>query len=587
MEVLLDVLKTNFKYIAIFDFEYRQLDGESPIVVCGVYKEIKSGNIYKQKQLPCPIEDTLLVSFACNAEAACLLSLGYELPKYVWDPYVINKKLYNGKLKVESGAFSLINTANRYGIKDVISTEKKEYFRDLILNNKTYTPEQFNLIVDYCESDVLTTEKLFYEQLKHLDSLNLDPQEIISQTLFHSKALAYTAKIERNGIPIDAELYKNFNNYFSEITKELINETNAKYNLYENNSFNHLKFEKFIGGLNISNWPRTKTNKLKTDRDTIKEYSKIYKEVADFQLTQEFVSCRNLKGYQVGSDGRSRTSLNMFQQKTGRTNASPAKYPFGAPRWSRNFIHPEKDKVLVYLDYKSQEPAIQAALSGDVNLLAAYNSGDIYLYTAKLAGAAPAEATKKSHPKIRELYKVAFLANGYGQEAYGLSRRLNISLSSAKKIRVDILKVYEKYFSWINSLVSKAMQRGYIKTIFGWTYHLSHNELSNPRSLLNWPIQSHGSEILRKAIIDLIDNSYEVSAIVHDAVLIHVPKSNLKKLIIKAQEILSNAAYEVIKFKIPTDIRIIRKHFEQEGEEQQKFIRVIEKYYRFKKKVAA
>ncbi len=585
--MLLEVLKTNFKYIVVFDFEYRQPDGESPMVVCGVYKELKSQKIHKQKQLPYPIEDTLLVSFACNAETSCLLSLGYSLPKYIWDLYVINRKLFNGKLKVETGAFSLINTANRYGIKDVISSEQKEYFRDLILNNKTYTPEQFNSIVDYCESDVLTTEKLFYEQLKHLDEYNYDPQEIVSQTLFHSKALAYTAQIERNGIPVDAELYRDFNNYFTEITQELIKETNIKYDLYEDNSFSHAKFKRFIERLNIKHWPTTKTGKLKTDLDTIKEFSKSYKEIADFRLTQEFVGCRNLKGYQIGSDNRSRTSLNMYQQKTGRTNASPAKYPFGSPKWSRNFIRPDNDKVLLYLDYKSQEPAIQAALSGDENLLAAYNSGDIYLHTAKLAGAAPKDATKKSHSKIRELYKVAFLANGYGQEAYGLSKRLNIPLSDAKRIRVDILNVYKKYFSWINAVVSKAMQRGYIKTVFGWTYHLSHSELSNPRSLLNFPIQSHGSEILRKAIINLIDNGHEVSAIVHDAVLIHEPRNNLKERIIEAQEILSNAAYEVIGFKIPTDIRIIRNHFEQDGEEQEKFIRVMKKYYKFKRKAAA
>jgi len=584
--MLLEVLKNNFKYIVVFDYEYRQPDGESPIVACGVYKELKSQKIHKQKQLPYPIEDTLLVSFACNAETSCLLSLGYGLPKYIWDLYVINRKLFNGKLKVETGAFSLINTANRYGIKDVISSEKKEYFRKLILENKTYTPDQFNEIVDYCESDVLTTEKLFYKQLEHLDEFNYDPQEIVSQTLFHSKALAYTAQIERNGIPVDVGLYKDFNKYFSEITQELIRDINNKYDLYEDNSFSHEKFKKFINKLNIKNWPITKTGKLKTDKDTIWGFSKHYKEIDEFQFAQEFINCRNLKGYQIGSDGRSRTSLHMFQQKTGRTNASPAKYPFGAPKWSRNFIRPDDGKVLLYLDYKSQEPAIQAALSSDENLLNAYNSGDIYLYTAKLAGAAPQEATKKSHPKIRELYKVAFLANGYGQEAYGLAKRLNVPLTTAKKIRVDILKVYQKYFNWINAAVSKAMQRGYIKTVFGWTYHLNHNELSNPRSLLNWPIQSHGSEILRKAIIHLIDNNYEVSAIVHDAVLIHVPKSNLKEQIIKAQEILSNAAYEVIGFKIPTDVRIIRKYFEQEGGEQDKFNRVIEKYYSFKTKVA-
>ena len=44
-------------------------------------------------------------------------------------------------------------------------------------------------------------------ELKHLDQFNYDPQEIVSQTLFHSKAFAYTAQIERNGIPVDANLY--------------------------------------------------------------------------------------------------------------------------------------------------------------------------------------------------------------------------------------------------------------------------------------------------------------------------------------------------------------------------------------------
>jgi hypothetical protein len=74
---------------------------------------------------------------------------------------------------------------------------------------------------------------------------------------------------------------------------------------------------------------------------------------------------------------------------------------------------------------------------------------------------------------------------------------------------------------------------------------------------------------------------------VHDAVLIHEPKTNLKERIIEAQEILSNSAFEVIGFKIPTDVRIIRKHFEQDGEDQEKFNRVIEKFNRFKRKVAA
>jgi len=54
------------------------------------------------------------------------------------------------------------------------------------------------------------------------------------------------------------------------------------------------------------------------------------------------------------------------------------------------------------------------------------------------------------------------------------------------------------------------MQRGYFLTKYGWKYWISPNEKINPRRLINWPIQSHGSEILRRAIIDLDEAGFEI-----------------------------------------------------------------------------
>ena len=73
-------------------------------------------------------------------------------------------------------------------------------------------------------------------------------------------------------------------------------------------------------------------------------------------------------------------------------------------------------------------------------------------------------------------------------------------------------------------ITAKAMQRGYFLTKYGWKYWLSDREIQNPRRLLNWPIQSHGSEILRRAMIDLDEEGFEISMIVHDAVLIHMKR---------------------------------------------------------------
>ena len=75
-----------------------------------------------------------------------------------------------------------------------------------------------------------------------------------------------------------------------------------------------------------------------------------------------------LSNFTIGEDGKARTRINMFGATTGRAQPSSSKYPFGGPKWVRNFIKPSWGKYLVYLDYVSQEPAIMGYLSGTTDL---------------------------------------------------------------------------------------------------------------------------------------------------------------------------------------------------------------------------
>ena len=585
---LLTKLYKQFKHIVVVDYEFRQVPGESPTVVCGVYKELKSGIVIVAKGgslnvLPYSFQDTLYVGFQLNAEASCFLELGFGLPLHCWDLFIIEKKLFNGAIPNAPGAYSLIKTSERYGIHDAMSEQEKINNRDLIINNTSYTKDEMQRITDYCTEDVLLTEKLFFKQSAYLEQDDHDTDRSIITNLFHSKANAYTAKVERNGIPIDAALYNDFQRSFPEIAKDLIEETNKNLNVYVDGKFKHIKFAELLAREKLTDrWPKTKTGKFKTDRKTVYKFSVSNTAIDQFRLCQEFIGCNNLKGYQVGSDGRSRCYLNMFGQKTGRTNASPAKYPFGAPRWARTFIKPDSDKVLAYIDYRSQEPAIQFSLSKDPELKAAYETGDIYMYTAIKAGAVPKGSSKKTHPEIRELYKLSFLASGYGQEAFGLSKVLNIHIAEAKKILSEIRAAYTVYYKWIDAWKDKAIITKRARTKYGWQIHFTPNEIINPRSMLNWPIQSHGSEILRVAMLDLIDKNIELSALVHDAVMVHIPKANLKENILKIKNIMLAASEQVIGYRIPVDVQIIRGHFEQEGKEKDKWNFVIGKYYQTK-----
>src|SRR5262249_47338199 len=120
----------------------------------------------------------------------------------------------------------------------------------------------------------------------------------------------------------------------------------------------------------------------------------------------------------VGPDGRNRVLLSAFASKTGRNQPSNSAFVFGPSAWLRSLIRPGPGRAVAYVDWSQQELAIAAALSGDRKMMAAYESGDFYLTFAKMAGAVPRDATKKSHPREREQFKAVALGVLYGLSAW-------------------------------------------------------------------------------------------------------------------------------------------------------------------------
>ena len=206
----------------------------------------------------------------------------------------------------------------------------------------------------------------------------------------------------------------------------------------------------------------------------------------------------------------------------------------------------------------------------------AYEYGDPYIYIAKLAKAVPDDATKDSHPKIRDQYKRTLLANFYGQGVKSLAAQLNIPIDAAVELDVKVKKLFPTYFEFINGVVNKAMIRGYMTTKFGWRLWVGTAEKINPRSMGNFPIQAHGSEMLRHALLALLDKDFEVNALVHDGILVHVPLRNLQDAKTRIQKTMQDASRIVLGGKVcNVDLKEIINNFEQEEEEQLKFNRII------------
>jgi DNA polymerase I-like protein with 3'-5' exonuclease and polymerase domains len=190
--------------------------------------------------------------------------------------------------------------------------------------------------------------------------------------------------------------------------------------------------------------------------------------------------------------------LSAFGTKTGRNTPSNSKFIFGPSVWLRALMRTRPGRALAYVDWLAQEYGIAAALSGDLAMKQDYQSGEPYLAFAKRAGAVPADATKQTHGKERELFKVCCgLGAMYGAGEHSLAARLGISTAHARELLRLHRQTYPTVWRWSDAVQDFAMLHGYLETVFGWRVHVGPD--TNPRSLRNFPMQANGAEMLRLA----------------------------------------------------------------------------------------
>jgi hypothetical protein len=348
-----DYIWEQFDFVVAYDYEYSQTPGNNPNPVCVTYKDLKTGKITqqwllgrKQKSL-FPVASTLFICHYAVAEVSCDIVRGITKPTFIFDSFVEEKKMLNGKIKV---GFGLLDTCERYNIKGVMSEAHKTLWRDTIINNfPNYSDEEQQGILKYNLEDVLTNEKLFYAQLEKLSFKNNNYHQIVSQACFHGRSMGVCAQIEHNGIPVNLEIYNDLDKHYEEVKKLEIDSLTKVFDCYDGDKFSNKKFAAAIEkeGL-LERWPKTEKGRLKTDDRTIYRFAEVSPAIQQYRASKFIVESRKLKGFLIGKDGRSRTSLNMFGQSTGRTNVSTAVNPFGAPRRIRTMFGTTKDIFLVY-----------------------------------------------------------------------------------------------------------------------------------------------------------------------------------------------------------------------------------------------
>jgi hypothetical protein len=317
-------------------------------------------------------------------------------------------------------------------------------------------------------------------------------------------------------------------------------------------------------------WPKLSSGRLALDDETFSEMAKLYPaEIGPIREVRHTPGQMRLNELAVGPDGRDRCMLSAFRSKTGRNQPSNSKFVFGPSCWLRSLIRPGPGQALAYVDWSQQELGIAAALSRDPLMMQAYQSGDFYLTFAKMAGAVPPDATKKSHPKEREQSKTVALGVMFGLGGEGIARKLGVPVCQGRELLAAHQRTFRRFWEWSDGVEDRAVLTGKLQTTFGWSLILGKEV--NPRAVRNFPMQANGAEMMRIAACLATERGIRVCCPVHDAFLIEADAESIDSEAERMQAAMREASEFVLPgFPLGTDVKIVRhpeRYSDKRGEQ--------------------
>jgi hypothetical protein len=461
---------------------------------------------------------------------------------------------------------------------EIRDTDHKETMRKLIISypNK-FTPEERNAILQYNMEDVVFLETIFKriveefaEKTRAAARSGKDPLDTyLSEAMGRGRYAAHTAWMENRGYPINMKATKNFSNSVAsilydtqrEITKELFPDVAPfKWNRPDG----RFRWDQKATRAWIEETQDTK-RWMKTDGGkkgkpqlslSLEAFEKFFPFKHDYpkdnfgaQMVRFLKLKQNLYGFvpnpdstrknfwdSVGPDGRVRPYINPFAAQSARSQPASTGFMFLKPAWMRVLVQPEPGTFMAGIDYGSQEFFIAALKAGDMNMIKAYLSGDVYLAFGKLSGQIPQNGTKETHKFQRDLCKSTVLGISYLMTKYGLSTKLTndtgkVWTEDDAQEQIDLF--YDSFPELKEAQDELQEEYGesidFIKLEDGW-YMWGDNE--NKRSVVNVPIQGAGSVVMRRAVdLNHSMRGSPCAFTLHDALYIEDEVGNENKIL--------------------------------------------------------
>jgi len=216
------------------------------------------------------------------------------------------------------------------------------------------------------------------------------------------------------------------------------------------------------------------------------------------------------------------------------------------------FVAP-RGSAIVSADYSQVELRIMAHISGDENLLRAFEGGeDVHRATAaEVFGRSLKEVT----PEERRYAKVINFGLIYGMSAFGLAQQLGLERATAQAYIASYFMRYPGVDRYMKETRALAKEQGYVETVFGRRLWLPEIRSGNParrsgaeRAAINAPMQGTAADLIKLAMIavqkwlDREKLSTKLIMQVHDELVLEAPESELARVKAELPVLMSGVA---------------------------------------------
>lgn len=368
-------------------------------------------------------------------------------------------------------------------------------------------PEALELMVCYEAYTCIAAKNQLLEQLedhgmkKLYDEIEM-PLVYVLADMEKEGVRAEKAELEAYGAQLTGRI--------AELETSIYEKAGETFNINSPKQLGVILFEK----LQMPNGKKTKTG-YSTAADVLERLAPDYPIVSEIleyrQLTKLKSTYADGLALCIASDGRIHSTFNQTITATGRISSTepnlqniPIRMELG--RLIRKVFVPKEGYVFIDADYSQIELRVLAHMSGDQNLIAAYqHAEDIHRITASQVFHTPLEEVTDLQRRNAKAVNFGIV---YGISSFGLSQDLSITRKEAEGYIASYFETYPGIKTFLDRLVSDAKEKGYAETMFGRRRPVPELASSNfmqrsfgERIAMNSPIQGTAADIIKIAMI--------------------------------------------------------------------------------------